>query len=112
MKTKSRWHSLGRIRDLEKEWPFWAAFGAWFDFSPVLQLDTRRSEKRRCWERYGVAGETWIFVARRGRHVGVELDGLSDGELLGIAQNERFELLLQLSMGSGDSDSESDIPDE
>lgn len=105
----------GRIRDLEKEWPFWAAFGGWFEFEPVLVLDKRSPQAR--WKRYGVPGETWIFIGRRRLRHGslkqgrgdeskdfeVDVDALSDSELLGLTQSDTFEQLLQLSlMGDGD----------
>ncbi|KAF8300131.1 hypothetical protein DL93DRAFT_579298 [Clavulina sp. PMI_390] len=157
----------GRIRDLEKEWPFWAAFGGWFDFAPVLVRDRRAKAQGRSgggqWKRFGVAGESWIFIARRKanladaagvhfdrrsatdsgsndggrvrdrrpsrsggdmhgrdgdseeaegrwmiRHA-VDIDALSDSELLGLRQSDAFEELLQMSLvGSGDDDDTDD----
>lgn len=105
---------IGRIRDLEKEWPFWAAFGGWFEFEPVLVLDRRSPQPQ--WKRYGVPGETWIFIGRRRLRYGalkrgrgdesgeVNVDALSDAELLGLTQSDTFERLLQLSLTMGDGD--------
>ncbi|KAK0204944.1 putative methyltransferase-domain-containing protein [Desarmillaria ectypa] len=59
-----------KIRSLEKEAPFWSAFGLYFSFQPVL---SRRilpnSEKDQSWQRLGSSFEetTFIFVAQR-RH--------------------------------------------
>jgi len=53
------------IRSLEKESPFWSAFGAWFNFSPVLVR--HGSDKSTPWERFGSHGDgrMFIFVATR-----------------------------------------------
>jgi len=40
-----------QIRSLEKEAPFWHAFGTWFDFEPVLCR--RRCKDGEEWERFG-----------------------------------------------------------
>ncbi|KAK0469606.1 putative methyltransferase-domain-containing protein [Desarmillaria tabescens] len=59
-----------KIRSLEKEAPFWSAFGLYFSFQPVL---SRRilpdSEQDQSWQRLGSSFEdtTFIFVAQR-RH--------------------------------------------
>lgn len=72
----------------------------------MLQRDTRCKHPN--WERYGVPGETWIFVARRRKEsLGRDVDAMSDVELMGV-QSDRFELLLQLSLRSGESDSDGD----
>ncbi|KAJ7707532.1 putative methyltransferase-domain-containing protein [Mycena rosella] len=57
-----------KIRSLAKETPFWAAFGLWFEFAPVLvQKTTSGLEEAAPWQRFGASLEdpTFVFVARR-----------------------------------------------
>lgn len=65
------------MRSLAFETPFWVAFGAWFDFQPVLQQRQHRSihdgtgdfngEQESTWNRLGSEGDGdhFVFVARR-----------------------------------------------
>jgi len=52
-----------KIRSLAKETPFWAAFGLWFSFEPVLFREDANSK----WTRLGseLEGPSFVFVARR-----------------------------------------------
>ena len=58
-----------KIRSLAKETQFWAAFGLWFEFAPVLARRGAGDGAR--WERFGAAGDAgddgdvFVFVARR-----------------------------------------------
>lgn len=78
-----------RIRSLQKESPFWSAFGLWFSYGPVLYRRDRQSllsshqlnsnyESDRPpsnthsdddpgaeWARYNAPSSTYVFVARR-----------------------------------------------
>lgn len=55
-----------KIRSLSKETIFWSAFGLWFDFHPILVLDTSTSGCNE-WNRFGNDDNTCLFVAHR-RH--------------------------------------------
>lgn len=70
-----------KIRSLAKETPFWAAFGLWFSFAPVLVRPRGRADgisgdaaasphaapDGARWARFGTGGEddVFVFVARR-----------------------------------------------
>ncbi|SJL09815.1 uncharacterized protein ARMOST_13196 [Armillaria ostoyae] len=58
-----------KIRSLEKETPFWTAFGLYFSFQPVLSRCrfTDSEQHDQSWQRLGSSFEdtTFIFVARR-----------------------------------------------
>ena len=64
-----------KIRSLAKETPFWAAFGLWFVFSPVLARRPGRHPSRddssgneSSWVRFSTALEqedSFVFVAQR-----------------------------------------------
>ena len=87
----------GRLRDIIKETPFWSAFGAWFEFVPVLAKDLRQGPGVR-WMRFGERGGTWIFVARRRRDSLLrEIAGYTDSELMSL-WDAAFEMLLQMDL--------------
>lgn len=92
-------YNTGRIRDLEKEWPFWSAFGGWFEFEPVLVRKKVEEGDGVGWRMFGVPGESWLFVGRR-RAETLRLDagGMSDVEIM--VQGSKFEELLQMSLSS------------
>ncbi|KAF5372738.1 hypothetical protein D9615_010127 [Tricholomella constricta] len=54
-----------KLRSLCKETPFWAVFGLWFTFAPVLVNETSRGKG--FWQRFGSSSEdtAFIFVAHR-----------------------------------------------
>ncbi|KAG5647017.1 hypothetical protein DXG03_001742 [Asterophora parasitica] len=54
-----------KVRSQTKETPFWAAFGLWFTFKPVLVKET--SSGKVGWQRLGSSSEDvmFIFVAHR-----------------------------------------------
>ncbi|KAH9944824.1 hypothetical protein B0H21DRAFT_439503 [Amylocystis lapponica] len=58
-----------RTRSLAKEQPFWAAFGLWFEFAPVLCRAREGSDRGGEWGPWGRFApgdeETFVFVARR-----------------------------------------------
>jgi len=56
-----------KIRSLAKETPFWAAFGLWFTFEPVLAREKTPDNSNSSWQRFGSAleGPMFIFVAQR-----------------------------------------------
>ncbi|KAG5636657.1 hypothetical protein H0H81_007276 [Sphagnurus paluster] len=53
-----------KIRSLSKETPFWAAFGLWFTFEPVL---AHESSVKPHWQRFGSSSGdvAFIFIAHR-----------------------------------------------
>ncbi|KAK0193945.1 putative methyltransferase-domain-containing protein [Armillaria mellea] len=55
-----------KVRSLEKETPFWIAFGLYFSFQPVLSR-RRFTDSEQPWQRLGSSFEdtTFIFVAQR-----------------------------------------------
>lgn len=84
------------LRDLTRETPFWAAFGAWFSFYPVLARDTRKGPDS-SWERFGSNGESFVFIARR-RPESVSWNAdESDSKLLSVT-SDTFESLLQMML--------------
>ena len=74
-----------RIRSLQKESPFWSAFGLWFSYEPVLYRRCRpfhrgdddygsdrpllntysNKDPEMDWARYHTPSSTYIFIARR-----------------------------------------------
>ncbi|KAJ3810689.1 putative methyltransferase-domain-containing protein [Lentinula aff. lateritia] len=56
-----------KIRSLPKETLFWAAFGLWFTYEPVLVREQLPDSSLSCWQRFGSAfeGPMFVFVARR-----------------------------------------------
>ncbi|KAJ4477350.1 putative methyltransferase-domain-containing protein [Lentinula aciculospora] len=56
-----------KIRSLPKECPFWAAFGLWFTFKPVLACEQLSDGSTSSWQRFGSSfeGPMFIFVAQR-----------------------------------------------
>ncbi|KAJ4494735.1 putative methyltransferase-domain-containing protein [Lentinula edodes] len=56
-----------KIRSLPKETPFWAAFGLWFTYEPVLVREHLPDSSLSSWRRFGSAfeGPMFIFIARR-----------------------------------------------
>ncbi|KAI0258401.1 putative methyltransferase-domain-containing protein [Gloeopeniophorella convolvens] len=97
-----------RVRELQKEAPFWAAFGLWFVFAPVLVQEAGAGGR---WTRLGAGsegdGEVYVFSARRrAESVGWEVPE-DDGELLeGVEArgtrvrkgDDAFELLLLMGV--------------
>ncbi|KAF7312502.1 hypothetical protein MIND_00263900 [Mycena indigotica] len=93
-----------RIRSLAKETPFWAAFGLWFDFTPVL-VQTHTDTP---WERFGaeLPDPTFVFVAHRRQESRDWTVPLSDTDLMSglLAANslpktdDTFETLLFMSL--------------
>ncbi|KZT67459.1 hypothetical protein DAEQUDRAFT_751715 [Daedalea quercina L-15889] len=102
-----------RIRSLAKETPFWAAFGLWFAFSPVLARQKARTADTpdgHGWERFVSAPgqeETFVFVARRrpeSRAWDVPesdedlLGGVGAGGSPGRKADDTFETILLMSL--------------
>ncbi|KAF7985710.1 hypothetical protein HWV62_2294 [Athelia sp. TMB] len=56
-----------KVRSLSKETAFWAAFGLWFAFEPVMARvnATSNSETDAGWLRLGASADSFVFVARR-----------------------------------------------
>jgi len=58
-----------KIRSLEKETPFWSAFGLWFTFIPVLarRRQNDEAEDHGEWTRFPITEneEVFVLVARR-----------------------------------------------
>ncbi|KIJ67030.1 hypothetical protein HYDPIDRAFT_128613 [Hydnomerulius pinastri MD-312] len=58
-----------KVRSLSKETPFWAAFGLWFYFEPVLARRVHATDEceRGPWRQYGAddADRTFIFIGYR-----------------------------------------------
>ncbi|KAJ3935601.1 MAG: putative methyltransferase-domain-containing protein [Lentinula lateritia] len=56
-----------KIRSLPKEAPFWAAFGLWFTYEPVLVREQLPDSSLSSWQRFGSTfeGPMFIFIARR-----------------------------------------------
>jgi hypothetical protein len=76
-----------KVRSLTKESTFWAAFGLWFEFRPVL---VRRKSNSTQWRCFGVDSEdtTFLFVARRRPESCYWTTLLSDKDLLsGVGAN-------------------------
>jgi hypothetical protein len=117
-----------RIRSLSKEAAFWAAFGLWFSFEPVLvksrscgTSSSIRSEEAQAsdeedgrpsglWTRFGCAGEdrTFVFVARRRPESFLWIVPPGDKELLDGVEargssdgkgDDTFERLLLMQLG-------------
>lgn len=89
---------------MPKETPFWAAFGLWFLFEPVLEKTADNS-----WQRFGstLEGPMFVFVARRRAESRTWDVPSDDGDLLaglgvrGSSQpkaDETFESLLFMSI--------------
>lgn len=99
-----------KTRSLAKEAPFWAAFGLWFAFAPVL---ARAAGEGAPWERFGAAGDgdVFVFVAeRRTESLAWEVPA-DDAALLGgvgargdsrCKGDDTFETLLLMGMLSGE----------
>ena len=95
-----------KIRSLPKEIPFWATFGLYFAFEPVL---CRSPSDPLVWERFGGSFEdtTFVFVAHRRPESRQWTVPIRDQDLLdGIGArgsdvrkgDETFELLLLMTM--------------
>jgi len=56
-------HISYKTRSLQKESPFWFAFGAWFTFYPVLYR--HKTVPAAPWERFGSSASSFVFVATR-----------------------------------------------
>ncbi|KDQ13551.1 hypothetical protein BOTBODRAFT_111314 [Botryobasidium botryosum FD-172 SS1] len=52
-----------KVRSLQKESPFWFAFGAWFSFHPVLYRHKKVPPSQ--WNRFGSSTSSFVFVATR-----------------------------------------------
>lgn len=101
-----------KIRSLQKETPFWLAFGLWFSFEPVIarKIDTNHLSSE--WQRFGRDddGQTFIFVARRRPESLNWTIPLDDADLLGGVgamgtnrkkSDETFETILFMELGEG-----------
>ncbi|KAG9013895.1 hypothetical protein FRB95_011810 [Tulasnella sp. JGI-2019a] len=99
-----------KIRSLAFEIPFWIAFGAWFDFQPVLQQHQRQSfddgaygydgKQESRWKRLGSSGDDgyFVFVARR-RHESYDWEIPKDDEQLMCGRGDgTFESILLLGI--------------
>ncbi|KAJ7104003.1 putative methyltransferase-domain-containing protein [Mycena belliarum] len=89
-----------KIRSLAKETPFWAAFGLWFEFAPILARKTGSS-----WRRFGADFEdpTFVFVARRREKSFNWIVPSNDEDLMyGAAGDDTFETLLLMSLDDPD----------
>lgn len=66
-----------KIRSLPKEEPFWRAFGAWFDFAPVLcsARNSTANAGQQGWRRFGSRRSDAL-----GRGQETSLDGSDDGQ--------------------------------
>ena len=95
-----------KVRSLTKESTFWAAFGLWFDFRPVLVRETLRPNSDQ-WRCFGVKSDdtTFLFVAHRRPESYLWTIPLLDEELLsGVGVNgsdfpksdDTFERLLMM----------------
>ena len=96
-----------RVRSLEKETPFWRAFGAWFDFKPVLCRQRRRNAPQSGpesvsgpWRRVGhdLEDTTFLFIAHRKQETLERLVPKDDGALLARYLDDTFESLLMAEL--------------
>jgi hypothetical protein len=97
-----------RVRSLEKETPFWRAFGAWFDFKPVLCRQQRPDLSRQeaggfdgSWRRvgYGLEDTTFLFTARRRPETLGRPVPEADSTLLAKHLDDTLESLLMAELG-------------
>jgi len=106
-----------KIRSLPKESPFWAAFGLWFDWEPVLYCTSSASQDSAqhlpTWSRYHVPSSTYLFIAQRKVTSYLWPVPESDIDLLeGVGANgnelkkgdDRFEVMLLMDMFNSDDD--------
>ena len=98
---------VDRVRSLEKETPFWRAFGAWFDFKPVLCRERRPTLSQSgpesfdgSWRRVGYDSEdtTFLFVAHRRPETLERLVPKEDSALLAKYLDDTFESLLMAEL--------------
>lgn len=96
-----------RVRSLEKETPFWRAFGAWFDFKPVLCRQRRPNLSQSgpegadgSWRRVGhdLEDTTFLFIAHRRPETLERLVPNADSALLAGHLDDTFESLLMAEL--------------
>ncbi|KAJ7285157.1 putative methyltransferase-domain-containing protein, partial [Mycena rebaudengoi] len=81
-----------KVRSLSKETPFWAAFGLWFHFAPVLVKMANAP-----WHRFGATHEDETFIFDNDLLRGVDVRGTSSPK-----GDDTFETLLLMSVESSD----------
>lgn len=101
-----------RVRSIERETPFWRAFGAWFHFQPILTRSQTTANDRNGpnadiyseWQRVGwdEPGLSFLFVAHRRPETLDWVCPQDDKELLyGGQVDDTFEILLMLCSANG-----------
>ena len=96
------------MRSLEKETPFWRAFGAWFDFKPILCQQRGPTVSQEgieslggSWRRVGhdLEDTTFLFIARRRPETLERPVPKADSALLAKYLDDTFESLLMAELG-------------
>ena len=96
------------MRSLEKETPFWRAFGAWFAFKPILYRQRGAGLPQKgavsfggSWKRVGhdLEDTTFLFTAHRRPETLERPVPKADGALLSKHLDDTFESLLMAELG-------------
>jgi len=83
--------------------PFWAAFGAWFEFRPVYECRGGNERKTASWTRLGDHGpeaetECFVFVAKRRRESYSWAVPETNDALLNEKGDSTFETMLLMTL--------------